>query len=274
MKITLMLCTVMLCLGTLLAYGQQDNSVNHSAEGSFGFVRGTNKLHDLQASPLQYFTNYNGIKGDYRRLTPKNHWYIGIEAGLGEMIAPSLGKREFRFEEGGDSFYLVPTLYRGSVSAQYLRLIEDNDRQKSFLGARLKNSFSYADGLAMNIWAMNLTDVSVAYEYSRQFGNKHLFEANVSLPVLAYATRMPYSNVVSQPDKSQSGAFLEGGQWTWLGQYFYPDIEYAYQFSLSKKNAIRVTYRYRWLNYSQPIRIQMSDHQLGLAYVYKFKSSN
>jgi hypothetical protein len=273
MKIMTLFSTVMLCLGTIMAFGQQENNIKHGAEASIGLIRGTNKLHDLQASPMQYFTNYNGIKGDYRRLTPKNRWYFGFEAGLGDMIAPSLGKREFRFEEGDDSFYLVPTLYRGSISAQYLRLIKDDDRQKSFLGARLKNSFSYADGLAMNIWAMNLTDLSVGYEYSRQFGQKHQVEASIYLPVLAFATRMPYSNVVSWPGKSQAAAFLEGGQWAWLGQYFYPDFEFAYQYSISKRNAIRASYRYRWLNYSQPRQIQMSDHQLGLAYVYKFQFS-
>lgn len=273
MKIITLFITVMLCLGTIMVIGQQDKPANHGAEASIGLLRGTNKLHDLQASPMQYFTNYNGFKGDYRRLTPKNRWYFGFEAGLGDMIAPSLGKREFRFEEGDDSFYLVPSLYRGSISAQYLRLIKDEDKQKSYLGVKFKNSFSYADGLAMNIWAMNLTDLALGYEYLRQFGQKHQLVASISLPLLAFAARMPYSNVVSQPDKSQAGAFLAGGQWAWLGQYFYPDLEFAYQFSLSKRNAIRVSYRYRWLNYSQPRRIQMSDHQLGLVYVYKFQFS-
>ncbi|MFD2200832.1 hypothetical protein [Shivajiella indica] len=271
MKNILLICTVFLCLGRGMSIAQESKS--HGAEASLGITRGTNKLHDWQASPMQYFTNSNGLKGDYRRITPRNLWYFGFEAGMGEMIAPALGKRQFRFEEGGEPFYLVPTLYQGMLFAQYLRKVSTHSKNTSYLGLKISDSFFYADGLAMNIWTMNLLEFSSNYTFIRKFGERHQIEGNISIPLVASVARMPFSNVVSQPDKSQSRAFLEGAEWEFLGKYVHPEIGIAYQYALSKRNSIRFTYRYQWLSYDQPRSIKMSDHQIGLAYVYKFQFS-
>lgn len=273
MKTLIVICTALLCLGTVVSFAQENETDNHAAEASIGLVRGVNKLHDWQASPMQYFTNYNGLKGDYKRITSKNLWHFGFEAGLGDMVSPALGKRQFRFDEGDETFYLVPTMYKGLLYAQYLRQISNQTNQLSYLGIKIQDSFFYADGLAMNIWSMNLLEISAKYSYIKKFGRRHQLEGNISLPILASVARMPFSNVVSQPDKSQSRAFLEGAEWGFLGKYVHPEIEISYQYKISKRNALRFNYRYQWLSYDQPLTIRMSDHQIGLAYVYQFQFS-
>ncbi|MDX5477557.1 MAG: hypothetical protein LPJ98_03795 [Cyclobacteriaceae bacterium] len=273
MKNLILLCTVMLCLGISLSFAQGDESLRHGAEASLGLVRGVNKLHDWQASPMQYFTNYNGLTGDYKRITKKNLWYFGFEAGLGDMLAPELGKRQFRIDEGDETFYLVPTLYKGELFAQFLRKISDQAVKSSYVGFKIQDSFFYADGLAMNIWTMNLLEVAAKYAYVRNFGKRHQVGANISLPIIASIARMPFSNVVSQPDKSQSRAFLAGAEWGFLGRYVHPEIGLNYQYQISKRNSIRFNYRYQWLSNDKPRSIRMSDHQIGLAYVYQFQFS-
>ena len=267
----------LLAAGCLLAVNSmgfaQSKFGTPDAELSISYLRGTQKLHDLQASPMIYFTDYNGVNLDYKRLKGANRWEFGVNAKTGSMIAPALGKREFQFEGGGDSFFLVPTQYFGEVRASYLRLLTDKSSQESYLGLGLRDQIHYADGLAMNTWAMNQLTMAIRYSHFIKLGDRHQLAGDFQFPILALISRMPYSNVVSQPDKSQTFAFLENGKFTSAHQFQHPEIQIAYRYRLADRSSLSVSYNYDWMSYSQPQPIKKANHELALSYVFLFQFS-
>lgn len=274
MRLHVIFSTILLCLGTNMALGQEKTNSFSGKEVSIGYARGVNKLHDLQASPMHYYTIYQGIQGDFKKITTQEFLYVGLEGGFGEMVAPDLGRRQFRFEEDGEAFFLVPTQYRGKFTVQYHRALNKVDQNLHYLGFGFENSFFYADGLAMNIWAMNLAELSLHYKHLRRLGERHQLEFTAALPVISNVGRMPYSNVVSHPGRSQSAAFVDNSKWVSLGHYIHPDLSLRYQFLVSCRTGLQVVYRYRWLFYDQPKTIKMSDHQVALSWVYRLRFSS
>ncbi|EMS33960.1 hypothetical protein C943_04279 [Mariniradius saccharolyticus AK6] len=258
--------------GTTLGFSQT-KSENPGAELTVSYLRGTQKLHDLQASPMMYFTDYNGINLDYKRMKGRNRWEFGSEAKTGSMIAPALGTREFQFEEGGEGFLLIPTQYFGEIRAGYQRGLIQNEKQETYLGVNLRNQIHYADGLAMNTWAMNLLGLGVRYTHLLKLGTKHQILGDFQLPIFAFVARMPFSNVVSQPETSQFKSFMSGSTFTSVNQFQQPEIRIAYRYRLARRSSLELGYSYDWLHYSKPQTIKKSNHELGLSWVYHFQFS-
>ena len=259
--------------GSTLGFSQTKTE-NPGAELTISYLRGTQKLHDLQASPMIYYTTYNGINLDYKRITEKNRWEFGLEAKTGNMIAPELGEREFQIEEGGDSFVLIPSQYFGEIRAGYQRKVSSNSEGQGFLGVMIRDEFFYADGLAMNTWSMNNLEFAARYSHFMELGERHRIEGDVILPLFAFTARTPYSNVVSQPDKSQSKAFLEESEFTSLVNYQHPEIQLSYRYSLARRSGLEFRYSFDWMHYSEPRSIKKSNHEIALAWVYVFQFSH
>lgn len=274
MKTTIQLLSGIFLYLTVLSANAQETQESPGAELRVSYLRGTQKLHDLQASPMIYYTTYNGLNLDYKRLTDKNRWEFGLEAKTGNMIAPELGEREFQIEEGGDSFVLIPSQYFGELRAGYQRKLNSNPKSQAYLGALLRDEFYYADGLAMNTWSMNSLEFAARYSHFVQLGKRHRLEGDVILPLFAFTARMPFSNVVSQPDKSQSKAFLEDSEFASIGEYQHPEIQISYRYHIARKSGLEFRYSKDWLHYTEPRSIKKSNHEIALAWVYFFQFSN
>lgn len=274
MKTTLKLVAG-LCFALSIASARaQDTQEKPGAEFRISYLRGTQKLHDLQASPMIYYTTYNGLNLDYKRITEKNRWEFGLEAKTGNMIAPELGEREFQIEEGGDSFVLIPSQYFGEIRVGYQRQVSSNSKSQGYLGGMIRDEFYYSDGLAMNTWSMNSLEFAARYSHFVELGKKHRIEGDVILPLVAFTARMPYSNVVSQPEKSQAKAFLEESEFASIGAYQHPEIQLSYRYHLSHRSGLEFRYSLDWLHYSEPRSIKKSNHEIALAWVYFFQFSH
>lgn len=274
MKTTVKLIAGLCFALNFISANAQDTKETPGAEFRVSYLRGTQKLHDLQASPMIYFTTYNGLNLDYKRITAKNRWEFGLEAKTGNMIAPELGEREFQIEEGGDSFVLIPSQYFGEIRAGYQRKLNSNPKSQGYLGGLIRDEFYYADGLAMNTWSMNSLEFAARYSHFVSLGERHRIEGDVIFPLFVFTARMPYSNVVSQPDKSQSKAFLEESEFTSLGNYQHPEVQLSYRYSLARRSGLEFRYSMDWLHYSEPRSIQKSNHEIALAWVYFFQFSH
>lgn len=261
---------ILLSLSFLSAYAQNQKP-NHGAELNVSYLRGSQKLHDLQASPMIYFTNYNGVNMSYSRITTKNLWDFEVEAKTGNMIAPKLGKRELQIEEGGDSFLLVPSQYFGTIKAGYLRRIAINRRQEGLIGGFLRDEFYYADGLAMNTWAMNNVELSFRYVHHFSLGNKHRISGDFSFPIMAMVSKLPYSNVVSYPQKSQLSGFMKESELRTLNSFQHPELQLAYRYELSERSSLKIGYTTDWMHYNEPKPIKKSVHEVSAAWIYKFQ---
>ncbi|GAB3319495.1 hypothetical protein GCM10027299_12040 [Larkinella ripae] len=259
----------LLSVGSLVAHAQSPKTVS---ELHVGYVRETFHLRDLQVSPVHYVANLNGGRLTYTRQTTKNNWRFALQAGFADLIAPSLGIRGIKFSpEQEQPLWLVPTLYRASFELEYRRLVHQSSHRKTWLGVGIHDTFGYADGLALTTWTMNSAALSVLYQTSLQLGRKSTIDVQASLPVLAAVSRMPYSNVVSKPNRSEAATFFDGTRLTTVTRFLNPQLGMGYRFDLSQRLAFRADYRYGWLRYSEPRAIRTAVHTASLSVVYKFQ---
>ncbi|WP_128545847.1 hypothetical protein [Larkinella soli] len=265
--------TVCLSLGSLLAFGQApDRTPRPGSELQVSYARETFKMHDLQASPVRYVANLNGARITYSRLGLRNRWNAGLQAGLADFIAPSLGIRGIKFApDQREPLWLVPTVYRGRIELEYLRQIGRTAHRTAWLGLGLHDTFGYADGLALGTWVINTASAAVLYQTRLQLGRKHVLTADASLPVLAAVSRLPYSNVVSEPGRTRAATFFGNTRWTSLNRFLNPQVGLAYRFDLSRRTAFGAGYRFNWMQYPEPRPIRTATHSLNLSLVYKFQ---
>ncbi len=266
------LSTALLVLGGTLAFAQTPAKPATSSELEIGYQRETFKMRDLQASPMRYYANLNGVRLQYNRLTPRNQWHVGIQAGIGDLVAPGLGIRGFKFSpEQEQPLWLAPTLYRGQLTLDYLRALRSTARRSTWLGVGLHETMGYADGLALSTWAFNSAELRVLYQTRLTLGQRHTLTTGAALPILAAVSRMPYSNVVSEPKRSEVASFFGGTRWATLNSYLSPEIKLDYRFALSRRIAFGVGYRYQWMRYPEPRTIRTADHTLHASLLYQFQ---
>lgn len=267
-----LISTALLSLGGSMALAQTPRTVS---ELQIGYVRETFTMLDLQASPMRYVANVNAGRLTYARQTTKNQWIFSLQAGAADFISPALGIRGIKFSpEQEQPLYLVPTLYRGNLELEYRRLIRQSPRRTTRLGVGLHDTFGYADGLALNTWVMNTAALSVLYQTRFSIGTKSAIEVNASLPVLAAVSRMPYSNVVSKPNSSDTKTFFGGTRLATLNRFLNPQISVGYRYDFSARLALRVGYRYNWMRYSEPRLIRTAAHVASVSMVYKFQKQS
>jgi hypothetical protein len=271
-----LLTTVWLSLGCFVAFAQApeipftQQTPRPVSEFQIGYNRETYKMRDLQASPMLYVANLNGIRVAYSRLMTKNQWRIVAQAGLGDFIAPGLGIRSIKFSSGQDQpLWVVPTLYSGQVELEYRRLIQRTTDRTSWLGLGIHEKFGYADGLVLSTWALNTAALSVLYRTQLTLGRKHSLSAEFSLPLIAFIGRMPYSNVISEPNRSNASSFLGGSQWATVNRFLNPQVGIGYRFELSQRVAFQSDYQYNWLRYTEPQLIRSASHRATLSIIYK-----
>jgi len=267
-----LISAALLSLGSALTFGQTLSKPALVSELQMDFGRQTFKMRDLQASPMLYVANLNGVRLAYSRLTTRNQWQFGLQAGTGSFIPPSLGIRAFTFSpEQEQPLWLAPTLYRGHLDLNYRRLIHRTANRTTWLGVGLHETVGYSDGLALSTWAFNNASLRVLYQSQLQLGNRHTLIADASLPVLAAVTRMPYSNVVSGPNRSEAALFFSGTRWATLNRFVNPELGLSYRFELSRRLSLGANYRYSWMRYTEPRLIRTSDHALSGSIIYKFQ---
>ena len=229
-------------------------------------------MRDVQASPMLYVANLNGVRLVYSRQTLKNQWRVSVQAGVGDFIAPGLGIRPIKFvPEQEQPLWLAPTLYRGQLELDYRRLIHQTANRTTFMGVGLHETVGYSDGLALGTWAFNSATLRVLYQTRLRLGERHTLVADASLPVLAAVSRMPYSNVVSKPNRSDVATFFSGTRWVTLNHFINPELGVSYRFELNRRVAFSAGYRYNWMRYPEPQLIRTADHTVNASILYKFQ---
>ncbi len=264
--------TALLSLGSAWAFGQTPTDPKMGSELQIGYGRQTFKMRDVQASPMMYVANLNGVRLGYTRQTLRNQWRFNLQAGLGDLVAPSLGIRPFKFAPDQEQpLWLVPTLYRGQLNLEYRQRIAYTGNRTTWVGVGLHETIGYADGLALSTWAFNSAALRVLYQTQLRLGKRHTLVGDAALPVLVAVSRMPYSNVVSEPRRSEVATFFGNTRWATLNRYLNPEVSLSYRFELSHRVAFGVGYRYNYLHYPEPRLIRTADHAVSASVLYKFQ---
>lgn len=266
----LLITTALLLSVHLLAFSQVKEQPFPGEEVHIGYFRQTFKMRDQQVSPMLYIANLNGLSLSYARITRKNYWRAAIKAGVADIIAPALGIRQFQFSENGGPVSLLPTLYAAQMEFTFRRKIQEKQNRTSWAGIQLQENFRYADGIAMTTWVMNTLALHITYQMQFRLHKRHLIQSGASLPVLGAISRLPYNNVVSRPDMSNSKAFLNNTSLAGPLQYLNPQVEVAYRLGISKRLSMQAMYTYAYMRYKEPRLIRSASHTGELSFIYQW----
>jgi hypothetical protein len=266
----ILLTAALLLAMHLFAFSQAEQQILPGEELHLGYFRQTFKMRDQQVSPMMYIANLNGLNLSYARTTRKNYWRTAITAGMADFIAPGLGIRHFQFSENGQPLTLVPTFYKGEIALTYRRKIRDKQYRSSWVGMHLQENFHYADGIAMTTWVMNTLVLHITYQIEIKLHENHHIVAGAYFPVLGAISRLPYSNVVSRPDMTNSKAFLKNTSFSGPLKYFNPQLEVAYRLGISKRLAMQAMYSYALMRYPEPRLIRSASHTGELSFIYQW----
>lgn len=261
-----------LLAGSLLAAAQPGDQPRPGSQLQVGYVRELFKARDLHASPVLYVANLDGLRVAYARVTPKNQWYAGVQATVGPYVAPTLGIRSFKFSpDQAEPLRLAATLYRAGVQLAYRRNVRQRGNRSTWLGLGVHDAVGYADGVAMSTWAFHSLSGHLLYQERFTLFKRHTLVADASLPVLAAVSRMPYSNVVSEPGRGNAAAFLGGTRLASPVRFLNPRVGLAYELDFTPRLAFRASYEYSWLRYPAPRVIRTASHAGAASLAYKFQ---
>ncbi|UOQ52037.1 hypothetical protein [Hymenobacter cellulosivorans] len=246
-----------------------------------GPTLGNRKVKDLQASPLMYVANPAGLQLTYAHISERSRFRAEVQAGTSSFTAPALGPRTYIFtdekitgETTRSTLVLAPDLYQGSVQISYLRRVNTANpanKWRSFAGLSLHDQVSYADGVAMTTWALNSATLNLALAGEWHLRPAHVLTLQGAVPLVGLVSRLPYSNVLSYPERSYAHLFFSQGTrlatWNRLQRL---QLQVGYEAQLSPHFGLGLQYQVEWFHYSRPRSITSLSNQGNLQVIYHF----
>ena len=248
---------------------------------SMGPLLGNLKVKDLQTSPVMYVANPKGVQLTYEHRAAGHLLQVDVQASASRFIAPALGIRQFKFtdeqitgETTRNTVLLAPSLYQGTVEVGYLRRVNTANpanKWRSYAGLGLHNWLGYADGVAMTTWAINAATLNATAAGEWQIGAAHQLTLQGAVPLVGLVSRLPYSNVLSYPERRYFDLFFSKGThvatWNRLQRLH---LQAGYRASLSRHLGLSLQYQLEWFHYSEPRSISTLAHQGALQLAYAF----
>ena len=147
------------------------------------------------------------------------------------------------------TLFLLKKTERSKIRTYLGMNVELQSFKKKFL------QFEYVNELKERV-------ISAAFvaNFERNFNSRHLLEYNISLPVLAHASRSLY-NSESDPKTISESKF------SFFNKVFGFDSRLTYRFQLVSRISLRATYAFRYLQISFPVKEQWAYNQ-GTVGVY------
>lgn len=137
---------------------------------------------------------------------------------------------------------------------------------KSYLGFNLEFQ-SFKKKFLQFEYVNELTErvVSTGFvaNFERNFNSRHLLEYNISLPVLAHASRSLY-NAESEPKTISESKF------SLLSKVFGFESKLTYRFQLVSRISLRATYAFRYMQVSFPVKEQWAYNQATVGLYFHF----
>jgi hypothetical protein len=246
---------------------------------TLAYKRSSFHLLDKQASPLIYQANLNGISIGYEHAGIKSRSFVNVQANTGTALPKGLGAREYTFtstniygETTSSQFVHAPTLYIGQIEAGYLRKLITGGTKEIFAGITLQEWLGYSDNIGMwSTWANSFATLNAAIHYEKKLKSKQQLQVKAAIPILVLVSRMPYSNVISNPEHSNFRAFFdEGTDLTFLNKFQRISLGAAYQYRLGRHWQTGVAYDFQWLHTQKPQSIKAYSHTASLQCNYLF----
>ena len=235
---------------------------------------------DKQASPLKYQTSEKTLLFSYNRTGSKGMLSASISGAVGDFFPTGFKNRQMYnpgYNIDGspkmDSMFMPGTLYSGRVKLGYLRQITNGYNiigtgklySHNYLGASVNNQFFYSDNIVRTGW-LNAASLNADYLHTANLNQKHFFSIQISIPLFAQNTRLPYHNSISSPtgEGNFKTFFKQGSRFAWLASFQNIQLNAAYEYGVSKHLNMGIRYFGQWLHYTKEKPVNILQNNIAL----------
>jgi hypothetical protein len=142
--------------------------------------------------------------------------------------------------------------------------------QTLWLGAEVSNNFYYG-AIGADIWFLNELSVSPLIEKLWLDGNKHKLKSSLSIPVLCYLVRQPYT---LDPSLNMPNYFImylnTGSLVTSLNRFRKINLDIYYSYQLKTKKEIGVAYKFMLINFANYENRNLKAYSNNFSLMYTF----
>lgn len=236
--------------------------VTNKAYDRLGFLAGWQQTHlsDQQFSPLTYKADELSISIFYDAKHHNSSWNASLGAATGSLFPPQYGDRRlYNTTEDIDGNITTDSFFvRGNTRTVNLQLgyaydiVHTQDWEFS-LGGSVRNQLMYPSTF-VNIGIMNAASFLLTTEGTYYADDRNRLSLGISMPVMAFNTRFPYSGTVSTPNQSLLEAFFDGGtHFVSFNKYMQVNVNATWRYALSDKTGISLQYDFMWQRYTIPV---------------------
>lgn len=230
------------------------------------------QLIDEQKSALTYTSGEYLAGFSFRRVATKSLFNVSLSVGTGNFRAKHFHNRwlysttyDIHGNASIDSVPVTAGIINGNFQVSYLRQLHAG-KITWLTGASLKEMLVYTGN---NIGLLNSLGLYANIGAKKETGTKGTLSANLTFPLLALNSRLPWHNTVSSPiDSETKSLFKKGTRLVGPGKFRMFQLDIHYDIHLSKRWSLGAGYSFTWLNipYYQPLKSYLNTVQLQTLY--------
>lgn len=239
----------------------------------FNFGYQYRQLLDEQKSALTYASGEYLAGVFFKREGHQSLFKISLNGGTGDFYAKHFKNRWLYSSksdiEGNlttDSLPVTSTLTAGDLQVSYLLKLNPKRRATWLAGATVKEILVYTDN---NTGLLNSLGLHANLGFMNEFGKGSRMNVNLSVPLMALNSRLPWHNTASSPIDSEIKTFFKKGtNFSGPGDFHMLDLDIDYEIRVLKGWNIGACYSFTWLNVPthQPLKSILHTFQIQTSF--------
>jgi hypothetical protein len=231
------------------------------------------QLLDEQKSALVYSSREYTAGLFYRRISDRSVFSAELDFSTGSFFAKHFRDRKLYstgYEIDGsvtaDSLPVLSGILAGIFQVSYLRILGRGENTAWYAGAALKDLLIYPEN---NIGILNSVGLYLTAQVARDINSKNRMSANLSIPLVAVNTRLPWHNTATSPVESETATFFKrDSRLVTVNNFQSAQCNVNYTFRLASRWNLGAEYAFVWLRvpYYQPMKSFINSIQLQTSY--------
>jgi hypothetical protein len=264
---------VLLLILSIKISAQSENPVTKSLGLSGGFQNRV--LLDEQKSALVYQSGEYAAGLSFDRNSYRSYLSVSLEGSTGSLKPKYLGERWLyitSYDINGspeiDSFPLMAQLYSGKFQLTYMRALNPGKKLSWLAGASVKDYLVYPDNYT---GLFNSLGIHFTAGLRLNTTARSTFRSDVSFPIIALNSRLPWHNTATHPFDSEIKTFFKKGtRLTGPDKLRMLEFRAAWDMQLSRHWSFGASYGFTWLNvtYYQPMRSYVNSFKIQTHYTF------
>jgi hypothetical protein len=262
----------------LSAQAQTEGSadVRHRS-GQLGIGGGyvSRQLLDAQKSALVYISSEYQGSVFFRNEKDRSVFSTSLDFSMGTYDAKHFRGRtlfmtsyDMEGNASKDSFTLFSGIMAGTLQASYFRKVAGTGNVRWFAGASLQDMAVYPEN---NIGLLNSLSLDAGFQMLANLGERQTLHAQLTFPVVALNTRLPWHNTATDPVAPEMKTFFKTGtRLVTVNNFQRFSWQVNYSRRLSDRWNLGAGFAFAWLRvpYYQPMKSFVSNFKLFTSYQF------